>query len=651
MRKKIVIILLIVVIICNIFLITTSLAIDSENINNMNNLTNTSKNTSTNIIKNENANANTNTDMMISNDETKEENVEYDTENSSNVTANEEIEENYKQESDTNKAEEINNSVKIDTQILEEGIYEIYAYVGETKVIDVHGADKNDKANIEIYERMNQNNQKYRVQLNDDGTYTFFALHSNKVLDVEGNGKSNETNVCQYTYNGGDNQKWYIESCGNGYYYIISKANGLYLDVYQTQGKDGQNIQMYQKNEGLGQKFKFSKVIDKGTKTIENGIYNIYSNVAKNRLLEVPNSEINDEVEIKTATNKNIASQKFQVTYNNDGTYTILVLHTGKALDVKYGSGKNKTAVQQYTKHDGDMQKWIIKQNTNGTYSLIAKCNGLALDIDRSNTSVGAKVQTFNFHGEKSQQFIFEECKETDVSNMSADNGTYRILSTVNPNKVMQFSNNSIYIQMWENANSLQQKYEIVYGEDGYYKIKSKKSNKFLTVESATPTIGSKIKQEEGGNLDTQKWILKKYSESIYAIISKCGNLYITLSNSNIQNGQTLQLALGTDLSNQRFILVNETPKNNIKQIENGVYQIITKGNKVLDIYGASYDNVANAIIFNNSKAQNQKFQITRVGDTNYYKITAIHSAKVLDVESNNTNIGANVIQFDYSRC
>ena len=203
---------------------------------------------------------------------------------------------------------------------------------------------------------------------------------------------------------------------------------------------------------------------------------------------------------------------------------------------------------------------------------------------------------------------------------------------------------------MYDNNKTLQQKYDITYVGDGYYKIKSKQSNKVLAVESTNPRVGSTIQQQDDQNLETQKWILKKYSESVYAIISKCGNLYISLTNTNIQNGQNLQLKGQTDLQEQRFILINETPKQGITHnIENGTYQLITKGNKTVDITGSSSSNSANVEIWDNAKTANQKFQITRIDNTDYYKITAVHSLKSLDVQNSNTNTGANIIQNTYS--
>ena len=532
-------------------------------------------------------------------------------------------------------------------QEIEEGIYEIYTGVSGTKVIDIAGGSKKDGANVDIYERGNQGNQKIRIKKNEDGTYTLIALHSNKVLDVEGSGKKNGTNVCQYKNYGGEGQKWYMEPCGEGYYHIISKVNGLYLDVTGGLGRDGQNIEVWRGNGGKGQKFKLVKEITRGEKTIENGIYYLKAGVAENRLLEVPNSETRNEEEIRIGAKNEKANQKFQVMYNQDGTYTITALHSGKALDVRYGSGKNKGIIQQYGKHGKDSQKWIIVKNSDNTYSIIAKCSGLAIDVEAGSTKVGAKVQTYRYHGNKSQKFRFQAC-EAETGSQSVEDGTYRILSRGNVNQVMTVEGGSIAngakIRLNENVkNSSQQKFAIEYIGNGYYKIRGKKSNKVLTVESANPRVGSEVKQEEDKNADSQKWILKKYKEGVYGIISKCGNLYV-----NVENGQEIRLRGETDLKEQQFVLVNETVRNKGKQIENGVYQIVTKGNKVIDIAGGSYKNVGNALIWNNTKVQQQKYQITRIGNTEYYKIIAVHSGKSLDIEGGNTNPGANVIQYTY---
>ena len=505
---------------------------------------------------------------------------------------------------------------------IEPGIYEIYTLVDDTKVINIDKSSKSSGANANIYERLNQNNQKFKIAVDEDGYYTFTCINSNKVLDVQGAGKINGTNVWQYENNNTDAQKWKIVSSGNGTYSIVSKLNGLYLDVSGGINANGRNIQVYQGNNSKAQKFKFSKVLEKtGTRTISDGTYWIYSNVASDRLLEVPNVATNNEAVLKTAKNNGKASQKFKISYNGDGTYSIKLLHTGKAVDVKGASGKNLTPVQQYSYNNTDAQKWIILENADNTYSIISKCNGLALDIQGASTSIGASVQTYHFNGSNAQKFQFQMCTP-EQGKQDIEDGLYRILTLQN------------------------QKFEVKYIGDGYYKIIAKHSNKVLTVESQNPRIGSEITQQEDRGVDTQKWILKKQSEGVYSLISKCGNLYIDVVNSNVQNGQKLVLKEQTDLSTQQFIFVNETPKDKITIIQDGIYQITSSSGKVLDIAYGSYGNTANVQLWNNDKVQQQKFHITRVQNTNYYKIVAVHSAKALDVQSGDANLGANVNQY-----
>lgn len=531
------------------------------------------------------------------------------------------------------------------TTEVKEGTYEIFTGVSNTKVINVQSDSKNNGANVNIYEKENKNSQKFKVKLNQDGTYTFTALHSNKVLDVVGAGRKNGTNVDQYQSNGTNAQKWYLESCGNGYYYIVSKCNGLYLDIASGSNKNGANLQVYTGNKTKAQKFKFSKVREiKGQKTIENGTYYIYSEVASNRVLGIPNSATNNNATFKTATLNNRANEKFQITYNQDGTYTIKVLHTKKAMDVPGASGKNGTPIQQYNSNNTAAQKWVIQKNADNTYSIISKCNGLALDIAGGSKSVGASVQTYSYNGSNAQKFTFQACS-TEKGTQSAENGTYRMVSTADNAKAFYMANSN-KLQMGSNTKAIQQKFEIQYVGDGYYKIKAKSSNKVLTVESKNPKVGNIISQQNDGNLDTQKWILKKYSESVYAIISKCGNLYIDLGSASVNNGQVLKLNTETDLKSQQFILINETPTKNVKQISDGIYQISLKTNRVVDVSGGNYNNGANVQIWENTRVQQQKFRITRIRNTNYYRITAVHSARVLDVQGGNINFGANVNQY-----
>lgn len=503
------------------------------------------------------------------------------------------------------------------------GIYEIYTGVSDTKTIDIQYGSKNNMANVQIYERDDVPQQKFKFVSNNDGTYTIIATHSNKVLDVKDGAKEAGTNVWQYNRNNTDAQKWILKSCGNGYYNIVSKLNGLYLDINQGLANNEQNVQVYMGNGTNAQKFKLLEVKErKANRTLNDGIYNIYSKVTNNRILEVPNNNINSETVLEASNPNNKANQKFKFSYNSDGTYTITALHSSKVLDVKDASKRNLTKVQQYTSNGTDAQKWVIIKNNDNTYSIMSKSNGLFLDIESGSSKAGANIQTYHFNGTNAQKFTFELCNE-EKGTKSTDDGLYRIYNLTNTNKLVE-----------------NDKFEIKYVSNGYYKIKSKNTGKVLTVENNDPKAGSKILKQDDKDLDTQKWILKKSAESVFCIISKCGGMYLEYNNSSIQ------LKYENDFDNQRFIFINETPTENIKQVTDGIYQITTTSNKVLDISGGAYGDSANVQIWNNDKVQQQKFRISKVKDTNYYQITAINSAKAVDVQDGNTKLGTNIQQY-----
>ena len=226
----------------------------------------------------------------------------------------------------------VNNMKVANLEELENNaIYEIY-FVNGTKVLDVPCSSKDNGSNITIYERGNQNNQKFKAVFNkNDGTYTFYNVNSGKVLDAANGGTTNGANVCQYKYHGGDNQRWKLKKCDDGSYNIISKAKGFYLDLEQGKNVNGQNIEIYQGHGGTSQRFKFQKVMtsEKSNTSLKDGIYKIYSQVGTNRLLEVPDSSLNNETNLKLAINNDRANQKFRVKYDSkSGTYVITALHS-----------------------------------------------------------------------------------------------------------------------------------------------------------------------------------------------------------------------------------------------------------------------------------------------------------------------------------
>ena len=534
------------------------------------------------------------------------------------------------------------------SKTIENGEYKIATALDKNMVVDIAGASKENQANANLWEYKGEIQQKFKIQYDESGYYTIINLNSGKVLDAEWGGITTGTNVWQYEDNGSDSQKWIIKETSDGYYNIISKLNGLYLDVANGSTNNGTNIQLFGKNESDAQKFLIKDIsLIKGSQTIEDGNYEIVTALKENMVIDISNASKENQANADIWEFIGQSQQKFKIEYDGLGYYKIVNINSGKVLDAAWGGMTSGTNVWQYEDNGTDSQKWVIQKTSDGYYNIISKLNGLYIDITNGDSSNGTNVQLYEGNGSDAQKFNFDNLTYIP-SNQILDNGTYRIASTLSYNQILESQDDldNPNLKIWKNEGRSNQRFSLEYVGDGYYKIRVKASNKVLTVKDDNPNVGTLVYELDDNDLDTQKWILNKQSEGIYTIISKCKNLYLDIENSNPQNGQQVYLNKDTGLASQQFIFVNETPSASIN-IQNGVYQIALANNMVLDIDGGKNDNSANLQIWNNDRVQQQKFHITRIENTNYYKIISVNSAKAIDVQGGISDIGTNVDQYE----
>ncbi len=127
-------------------------------------------------------------------------------------------------------------------------------------VLDVAGGEfaTNDRANIQIWQNIENKNQKWVITATPDGYYTIKAAHSNKCLDVAGGGTQKGTFVWQYTPNNTSAQKWKFYSAGSSYYYLAPLcAPKMRLDVRYASKSNGTRVWIYDLNGSSAQLWKF----------------------------------------------------------------------------------------------------------------------------------------------------------------------------------------------------------------------------------------------------------------------------------------------------------------------------------------------------------------------------------------------------------
>ena len=464
--------------------------------------------------------------------------------------------------------------VIIGERTIDDGYYTISTKSNNNKILDVSTASASNRANIQLWDNVNEKQQKFKVTYNGNGYYTIKNVLSKKVLDVENGIAKSGTNVWQYEANGTNAQSWIIkEAEEKGYYYIISKLGNLYLDAENTIIKNGTNIRISNKTGTDKQKFKFTEttaVIPE--KTIESGYYTISTKLDDGKILDISSASKENKANVQIWSNANVKQQKFKVTYDGNGYYTIQNVLSKKMLDVANGAAVCGANVWQYENNNTNAQKWIIAKDNDGyCYIASALCDTLYLDISNASNRDGANVWLYDANNSTAQKFKFNHT-DVIVGSRTVSDGYYKIAMLQKRDTVLDISGgstaNKANVQTWTYTDVLQQKFKVTYIGDGYYSIVSAKSKKALDVANGNGSNGANVWQYDYNGSDAQKWIIRHEGYGIYNIISACNDKFLTEESANAGCGTNVEINEGYKPDTQRFVFDPVT----VVELEEGTY-------------------------------------------------------------------------------
>lgn len=108
--------------------------------------------------------------------------------------------------------------------IMNKSFYIKNAYSGQ--YLDVSNGIASNYTNVWQYPYNGTASQRWYINYNGDGTFTFYSeLGNNMVLDIDNGSPNNEANVHIYEYNGTDAQKFKIGSTSSSTYVIVTKVS------------------------------------------------------------------------------------------------------------------------------------------------------------------------------------------------------------------------------------------------------------------------------------------------------------------------------------------------------------------------------------------------------------------------------------------
>lgn len=191
--------------------------------------------------------------------------------------------------------------------------------------------------------------------------------------------------------------------------------------------------------------------------TIPNGNYyiNVRSKVTSS--VDIPGGSAADSTAIQLYSGNGSKAQQFTFTRQSDGSYEIVNVNSGKALDVRNGVAESNAIVQQYSRNNSQAQRWFIRDSGAGYYLQSALGNWV-LDLSGGNTADGAAIRLYTPNGTASQLFVVSS------SDVNIATGVSMIITSVANKKLVTdvtsaSTTNGARVQLYSSNNTNAQKY------------------------------------------------------------------------------------------------------------------------------------------------------------------------------------------------
>ena len=390
--------------------------------------------------------------------------------------------------------------------------------------------------------------------------------------------------------------------------------------------------------------------------TIPNGNYyiNVRSKVASS--VDIPGGSAADSTAIQLYSGNSSKAQQFTFTRQSDGSYEIVNVNSGKALDVRNGVAENNAVVQQYSRNNSQAQRWFIRDSGAGYYLQSALGNWV-LDLSGGNTADGAAIRLYTPNGTASQLFVVSS------SDVNIATGVSMIITSVANKKLVTdvtgaSTANGARVQLYSSNNTNAQKYRFGSIGNGTYKIINANSGKVLDVSGGSTANGAALQQYTSNNTVAQQWTVRNYGSGRIALVSVNANKAVDIPGGNAVQQAQLQLYSPNGTVAQQWLVakapltlrerLNETAAKHRQDLPDGTYTFGSKLNTSMkmDVSGASRSNYGNVQIWAGNGTNAQKWKVTH--DSNgYVTLTSVNSGKVLDVNGGVSANGTNVQQYD----
>nr|WP_236034518.1 RICIN domain-containing protein [Bifidobacterium saguinibicoloris] len=348
-------------------------------------------------------------------------------------------------------------------------------------------------------------------------------------------------------------------------------------------------------------------------------------------------------------------NQRFTFTKQQDGSYEIKNVATGKVLDVENGVGASQATVRQWTANGSTAQHWFVRDSGTGYY-LQSALGEYVLDLSGGSTADGTKVWLYAPNNSAAQKF--------GLASVDADvpaGKTVRIVSAADKTKVVDIAGGStadkagVQLYGWNGSDAQLYRFKAV--GNGVYEIANAKSGKVIEAAGGGTTNGTPLQQYASNGTAAQHWMARTAgSDAVLTFFNVKSAKAMDISGGNTASGTRLQVYTGNGTKAQQWTLdqrqtlrerLDSLAATNKDVVADGTYRVSSaaKNSMVLDVSGGSTANYANVQLYGWNGTDAQIWRVSHDGK-GYVTLTNAKSGKVLDVSGGSTADYANVQQF-----
>lgn len=279
---------------------------------------------------------------------------------------------------------------------------------------------------------------------------------------------------------------------------------------------------------------KFLQIKPAATPVLPNGMYSIYSCLDQSKALDVRMESKNDRANVQLWQDHGGRQQKVNLQFQNDGTYLITFVHSGKAMSAE--SNRDGSNVSQSSLDGSDLQRWVVERMGAG-YTIKNKAGNQWLNVRRADTRNGTNIQTWS-NGGVSETIFNLIPTELDA----LPNGRYAIKTKLDTTKTIDIrlasQDDFANAQIWTDYNSPNQSVDLRRQGDGTYTFIFVHSKKALTAEAVKD--GANVSQATYTGSNLQHWKLSKHKNGFTVQLAEA-NEYLNVRLTMARDGANVQ--------------------------------------------------------------------------------------------------------------